>query len=96
VRKPEWEAGTYQVHFRPNLNSAIQWEERVGSWPNTNWVGDSVKASIKRGQAFRVWVGLDWDISDVDLRRRHVALNVGTLVLPVTINGHELRRVMRV
>ena len=44
----------------------------------------------ERTQAFRIWIGLTWAITDEAFRQRHEKLEVGTFHLPVTIDGYEV------
>ena len=45
--------------------------------------------------AFRVWIGLDWAVTDDDLRRRNEARNLGTMTLPITIDGQKVELIKK-
>ena len=87
VKKPRWHSAPTEVQVRPDWNSAV--EAGAGA-KNEEWHGDLAEMKIKPNQTFRVWIGLDWAHSDIELRQLHETLRVGTLVLPVLINNHEV------
>ena len=89
VKKPRWSAKPDEVQVRPDWNSSVQVETAAG-WQHNQWKGDDSQMEVKQNGAFRVWVGLNWAFSDIELRQRHENFKVGTLVLPVNINGHDV------
>jgi hypothetical protein len=86
VTKPAWIASPDEVQVRPTLTSSVQ-VEGGGGWHNDEWQGESEQADVGQGQTFRIWVGLNWAVNDNELRRRHENLRVGTVCIPIRING---------
>jgi hypothetical protein len=89
VGKPGWFFEPDEVRLRPDLNSSVQLEVG-GGWKLDQWGGENREVKVENNQAFRVWIGLDWDVSDNDFRRRHEMRRVGTLYLPVKTDGYAV------
>ncbi len=41
-------------------------------------------------RVFRVWIGLDQNLDETDLRRLHEQKNLGVLHIPLTINNEKV------
>jgi hypothetical protein len=89
VKRPTWTAKPDELQVRPDWNSSLQ-VETGGGWKFEQWAGEASEAAIKNNQAFRIWIGLNWAFTDAELRQKHEQLAVGSLHLPVKINGYDV------
>ena len=69
---------------------------KEGGWKKNRWlpeqsVGASSKCTVPDGRAFRVWIGLQKQLEDADLRRWLVQQRVGTIQIDFEILGQTVR-----
>jgi TIR domain len=90
VKKALWKADANDVKIRPDPNSSVQLEGG-GGWLNDSWGGEQAEVVVNPNQAFRVWIGLNWDVTDAEFRQRHESgAGVGCLQVPIAISGYDM------
>jgi pyrimidine deaminase RibD-like protein len=92
VTDRRWVPGPGDVPMQAPPVSRLEEVEGPDGWERDDWqkeVAPVVRVPVSR--AFRVWIGLDPMVSDVEIRRRHETKRLGVLVLQIRINGHDVR-----
>jgi len=82
----EWQ-DTWNLTLPP-LNEHLWQPEGRRGWQNDDWGGETNEALLVRpGRAIQTWVGLPAPLDKVELRRRMMTKRLGTLIVPLTIDG---------
>jgi hypothetical protein len=94
VEDPDWDPGADGVTRQNSrkLKGTIQVEGARG-WRNNDWKGGSEgveRAGVAPGEVFRTWVGLNQSFGADDVRRLHEVRKLGTIIVPVSIDGHNI------
>jgi hypothetical protein len=86
LREPTWTSGTGDIPARPH---PLKWDRESGQgWTSKQWGGPGqAEATVKTGQVICTWIGLTSDADFDDVRRRLVTQKLGTLVVPLTVDG---------
>lgn len=86
VQKPTWNPEAGDIPARPHpLNWSIESDQ---GWTSKKWRPEGVAELIVRpGQVFGTWIGLTQDADENEVRRRAVIRRLGTLVVPLAIDG---------
>jgi hypothetical protein len=86
VRKPTWQTDTGDIEVRPH---DLVWDLESGQgWTSKRWRGPGqTELTARTGQVFCTWIGLTPPADEDDVRRRALTRRLGTLVVPLTIDG---------
>jgi hypothetical protein len=98
VRAPRWMPRPGDVAVHAPMKGTLQ-PEIPGAWQVGDfgtWGAEATEMSVAPGQIFRTWMGLDHGLTLADFRRRHETQRVGTLVLPLVIDGKDAAQEIRV
>jgi hypothetical protein len=85
VTSAEWQ-DTWNLTLPP-LNEHLWQSEGPRGWQNDDWGGETHEALVRPGRAIQTWVGLPSPLDEVELRRRIMTKRLGTLIVPLTIDG---------
>jgi hypothetical protein len=85
VTSAEWQ-DTWNLTLPP-LNEHLWQPEGPRGWQNDDWGGETNQALVRPGRAIQTWVGLPAPLDEVELRRRMMTKRLGTLIVPLTIDG---------
>jgi len=61
------------------------WEKNSWEWAKSSRPGEPIH--VPRGRAIQTWVGLPGPLDENELRRRIMTKRLGTLIIPITIDG---------
>jgi hypothetical protein len=86
LREPTWKSDTGDIPTRPH---PLKWDRESGQgWTSKQWGGPGqAEATVKNGQVICTWIGLTSGADFDDVRRRLVTQKLGTLVVPLTVDG---------
>jgi hypothetical protein len=96
VQAPDWMSRTGYVPFQlqPRFYSRVQAAKiGAGGWLSDKWDDDEEENQpliLAPNAVFRASVGLDPSFSIDEIDRRHKTRRVGMLIVPVTIDGHDM------
>jgi hypothetical protein len=86
VTSAEWQ-DTWNLTLPP-LHEHLWQPEGPRGWQNDDWGGETNEALLVRpGRAIQTWVGLPAPLDKVELRRHMMTKRLGTLIVPLTIDG---------
>jgi hypothetical protein len=94
LMQSEWVAGWRGIARQQPLGSSYQVEKGawdVGQWDTEN-SPPTKRFEVKAGQVFRTWIGIDPGVSNEEVATRQRMKRLGTLVLPMTVNGRNVRK----
>jgi hypothetical protein len=86
--RPSWQSDGDSVPIQWPLGSTYQLEG-PGGWQHDKWGQEVPEIAVAPDTVFRLWIGLQQNISDGELRRRHRALRLGILSIPLKIAGRD-------
>jgi hypothetical protein len=94
VRRPTWRTDTGDIPVRPHT---LGWDLESGhGWSSKRWRGTGQpEVTAQVGQVFCTWIGLTPTADEDDVRRRAVTRHLGTLVVPLTIDGQSQTQAIR-
>jgi hypothetical protein len=95
VLAARWRSHTGDIATQP-LDRHV-WQIAGGKgWESNSWrrAEDPMVRALP-GQVLRTWIGLDPSADEVEVRRRHVTRRLGTLIVPLQINGHMFDQILR-
>lgn len=84
VKAPDWKREPGE------LSRADTWSGIQTALPNRRWSDHTHQATLPNGESFRASVAFDPSCNEEDLRHWHENLKIGTLVLPMRINGYDV------
>lgn len=88
VCAPDWISRRGFVPFQPPFWSIVRLENRdAGGWRQDQWKNDGSRVTVPPGYAVQVSVGLNDSLTVDEIKERLKTVSVGTLVVPVYING---------
>jgi hypothetical protein len=88
IDQPIWRTGADGVSIQPPFRSRFR-IEGAGGWESGDWQQEVQVASVKPGQAFEIWIGLNQSYREHELRRRHEIRRLGVLLLPIKTGRKE-------
>jgi hypothetical protein len=94
LREPTWKTGTSDIPTRPH---PLRWDRESGQgWTSKQWGGPGqAEATAKAGQVICTWIGLTSAADLDDVRRRLVTQKLGTLAVPLILDGQSQVVTMR-
>ena len=94
VTPAEWE-NTCNFTLPP-LNEHPWQLEGPHGWQNKDWGEETHEPLLVRsGRAIQTWVGLPAPLDKVQLRRRIMTKRLGTLIVPLTVDGNAISETIR-
>jgi hypothetical protein len=95
IEEPIWNGTNIETKEKPKpFKSPIQIERSIGSWKRDQWQPEPVNqpfpVEIAQDTTFRTWIGLHEEKRPFELRTLHSTLAVGTLSIPITIDGRTI------
>jgi hypothetical protein len=96
VKPAKWETSTGDITVQP-LKEHPWRLEGTGGWENGSWGPERLAEAVDAapGRVLQTWVGLLASADEVEVRRRHEIRRLGTLVIPLQIEGREAEQRIR-
>jgi len=79
---------------QPLERHALQLEGPKG-WQSNSWQNERPEVHAKAGQVLQTWVALHPSADETEIRRRYVAKQLGTLIIPLKIDGQSKEQTLR-
>ena len=100
VEEPVWHAASKDVPAKPKqFKTPLQIEDGLKGWEKNRWIEERktppYPVDIAPGTTFRTWIGLVEHIPPWELQQRHSKLGVGTLEIPIRIQGKDVGIISR-
>lgn len=88
---PDWISNRSTVPFQPPFWSLLRPEDKpAGGWKSGKWQKERPLINLEPGDVFEASVGLHEYFTVEEIRSRRITQRVGTLSLPVKINGQDM------
>jgi hypothetical protein len=96
IGHPIWHSNS-EVSARQNTNVyPVQLEDGLKGWETNKWLSETKSLLIvPPNSTFRTWIGLVENVPDWELRRKHTRRQVGTLEIPIKVNGASIGAIKR-
>jgi hypothetical protein len=92
---PTWDSQIGDMPARPL--SPHKWQiEGPRGWMNDDWSGEQTEVPVAPGKVIRTWTGLQHTVDQGDFRRRHEIKKIGTLVVPLQVEGQRIEQRIRI
>jgi hypothetical protein len=93
VTDPSWVTKSGDVKIQGPRDKLKMQVEGPGGWEHNDCLtAELTNITVPARYTFRLWVSPRETYSEAELRRRHERKQLGTLVLPIRIRGHDVRR----
>jgi hypothetical protein len=91
VCRVRWESSIGDIDATPLAEHQPWTPEAIpGGWLRNLWGGETLEPlHLPQGRVAKIWVGLLGPIDDLELRRRAISKRIGTLIVPITIDGRS-------
>jgi len=90
VFSPKWLTVEGDVGLQSPAVFRYQLEHTLGSWRQGRWDKQELKTvQVEPGQSFRMWIGLDTFKPHEYLEEKKRTVQLGTLIVPIRVDGHE-------
>lgn len=92
---PTWRRERDDLSVQPQPMRYWELESSQG-WAKVPWSGsESENVFVRPGQAVCTWIAMESTADQDDVRRRHIAQRLGTLIVPATADGRTTELVLR-